>query len=73
LADLQEELGSFNDMAITDGLFAELGDEFSQSGTAAAAITGWQAHASIGVEARLRNTWQDFRKIKAPWLRSAEA
>ncbi|WP_027582923.1 CYTH and CHAD domain-containing protein [Bradyrhizobium sp. Ai1a-2] len=73
LADLQEELGSFNDMAITDGLFAELGGEPSQSGTATAAIAGWQAHASIGVEARLRNTWQDFRKTKAPWLRAAEA
>ncbi|MCA1452045.1 CHAD domain-containing protein [Bradyrhizobium sp. BRP22] len=72
LADLQEELGSFNDMAITDSLFAELGGELSQSRTATAAIAGWQAHASIGVEARLRNTWQDFRKTKAPWLRGAE-
>lgn len=73
LAGLQEELGSFNDMAITDTLFAGLDDELSQSGTATAAIAGWQAHASIGVEARLRDTWQDFRKTKAPWLRGAEA
>ncbi|MCA6107245.1 CYTH and CHAD domain-containing protein [Bradyrhizobium cenepequi] len=73
LADLQEELGSYNDMAITDGLFAELGGELSQTGTATAAIAGWQAHASIGVAARLRDTWRDFRKTKAPWLRGAEA
>jgi inorganic triphosphatase YgiF len=67
LAALQEELGSYNDMAITDALFGEVGVESSQSGTAIAAIAGWQAHASIGVKARLLNTWQDFRKTKAPW------
>jgi inorganic triphosphatase YgiF len=73
LADLQEQLGSFNDMAITDALFAELGDEALQSGTAMAAIAGWQAHASIGVAARLQDTWQDFRRTRAPWSRAAEA
>jgi inorganic triphosphatase YgiF len=72
LADLQEELGCFNDMAITDALFAELGGEAAPSGTATAAIAGWQAHASIGVAARLQDTWQDFRKTKAPWARGAE-
>jgi CHAD domain-containing protein len=72
LADLQEELGSYNDMAITTSLFEGLGAESSESGTAAAAIAGWQAHASIGVEARLRNAWRDFTKTKAPWTRGAE-
>jgi inorganic triphosphatase YgiF len=72
LADLQEELGSYHDMAITTSLFEGLGAESSESRTAAAAIVGWQAHASIGVEARLRNVWRDFTKTKAPWSRGAE-
>jgi CHAD domain-containing protein len=72
LADLQEELGSYNDMAITASLFGELGAESSGSSTAAAAIAGWQAHASIGVEARLRDAWRDFTKTKVPWSREAE-
>ncbi|MBR0694933.1 CYTH and CHAD domain-containing protein [Bradyrhizobium lablabi] len=72
LADLQEDLGSYNDMAITNALFAGLGEESSQSSTATAAIAGWQAHASIEVEARLRNTWRNFKKAKAPWSRGAD-
>jgi inorganic triphosphatase YgiF len=72
LADLQEELGSYNDMAITASLFGELGAESSGSSTAAAAIAGWQAHASIGVEARLRDAWRHFTKTKVPWSREAE-
>ena len=38
---------------------------------AAAAVTGWQAHAMVGAEARLRNAWRDFAKIEAPWARRA--
>jgi triphosphatase len=72
LADLQEELGAYNDMAVTASLFERLGAESSQSDTAAAAIAGWQAHAAIGVEARLRNAWRDFTRTKVPWSRGAE-
>jgi hypothetical protein len=38
----------------------------------AVAIAGWQAHASLGVETRLRNAWRDFTKTKVPWSREAE-
>lgn len=71
LAGLQEELGSYNDIATTKALFGELGGASSQGGTAAAAIAGWQAHASIGVEADLRGAWREFRKTKALWSDAA--
>ena len=40
---------------------------------AAAAITGWQAHAMVGAERRLRNAWADFAKMKVPWESEAAA
>ncbi|WP_414642319.1 CHAD domain-containing protein [Bradyrhizobium sp.] len=67
LADLQEELGSYNDMATTSALLAGLNADASDGGTAAAAIAGWQAHAMVGAERRLREAWSDFTKVKAPW------
>lgn len=73
LADLQQELGAYNDMAVTATLFEGLGAESTESGTAAAAIAGWQAHAAIGAEARLLNAWRDFSKTKTPWSPEAEA
>ncbi len=73
LADLQEELGSYNDMATTASLLAGLGAESPDSGNAAAAITGWQAHAMAGVEPRLRRAWRDFAKAKTPWSSDAKA
>jgi triphosphatase len=73
LVELQEELGSFNDMATTASLLAGLGTEALDSGAAVAAITGWQAHAMAGSEPRLRSTWCDFVKTKPPWARDAEA
>jgi inorganic triphosphatase YgiF len=72
LTDLQKDLGSYNDMATTTSLLAGLGAEAPGSSNAAAAITGWQAHAMVGVEPHLRNAWSDFVKAKVPWLREAE-
>ena len=72
LADLQEELGSYNDMAVTASLFAGFDDASPESGTAAAAIAGWQAHAAVGSEARLRTAWRDFTQAKVPWWRAEE-
>ena len=72
LAHLQEELGSFNDTSITASLLEDLGAKSADSRAAAAAMIGWQAHASVGVKARLRKAWQDFTKTKAPWLGEAE-
>jgi triphosphatase len=72
LAELQEELGLYNDMTVTASLLAGLGADIADRGTAAAAIAGWQAHALICVEPRLRDTWSEFAKVKGPW-RDAEA
>lgn len=72
LADFQEELGGYNDMAVTAKLLAGLGTASLGSNQAAAAITGWQAHAMVGGEPRLRQAWSDFAKTKAPWLAAPE-
>jgi inorganic triphosphatase YgiF len=73
LAEFQEELGAYNDMAVTAKLLAGLGTASLEGGQAAAAITGWQAHAMVGSEPRLRQAWSDFSKTKGPWLADAEA
>jgi CHAD domain-containing protein len=73
LADLQEELGCFNDMAVTASLLDGVTADSSETATAGAVIVGWQAHASIGIEPRLRAAWRDFTKAKAPWSVAAEA
>ena len=73
LTELQKDLGSYNDMATTSSLLAGLGAEAPGSSSAAAAITGWQAHAMVGAEAHVRSAWSDFVKAKPPWLREAEA
>ena len=67
LADLQDELGAFNDMATTGSLLANLVATSADTGPAAAAIAGWQAHAMVGAEARLRDAWRDFAKTRPPW------
>jgi inorganic triphosphatase YgiF len=73
LIELQEELGSYNDMATTAALMSGLGMETPDSRIAAAAIAGWQASALVNVESRLRDTWRNFVKTKAPWEKDAEA
>jgi triphosphatase len=73
LAGLQEELGCYNDVAVTASLLDGLTAESSESSAAAAVIVGWQAHASIGIAPRLRSAWRDFTKTKTPWSRSVEA
>ncbi|WIW49903.1 CHAD domain-containing protein [Bradyrhizobium sp. 62B] len=66
LADLQEELGAFNDMAVTASLLDGLGAE-PDGAIAAAAIAGWQARASLGVQPSLQGTWRDFTAARVPW------
>ncbi|MBV9559851.1 MAG: CHAD domain-containing protein [Bradyrhizobium sp.] len=73
LADLQEELGAFNDMATTAKVLESLGAETAGGGTAAAAITGWQAHGMVGAEPRLRGAWKEFAEVKPPWVVEAPA
>ncbi|MFT4120118.1 CHAD domain-containing protein [Bradyrhizobium sp.] len=71
LAALQEELGAFNDMAVTASLLDGLGAETPDSATAVAAIAGWQARASVGVQPSLRSTWREFTATRVPWSRYA--
>lgn len=70
LAGLQEELGAFNDMAVTASLLDRLGAE-PESAIAAAAIAGWQARASVDVQPALQGTWRDFTAAHVPWARRA--
>ncbi|MDA9490216.1 CYTH and CHAD domain-containing protein [Bradyrhizobium sp. CCBAU 11361] len=70
LAGLQEELGAFNDMAVTASLLDGL-DAEPDSAIAAAAIAGWQARASIGVQPSLQGAWRDFIAARVPWSRQA--
>jgi inorganic triphosphatase YgiF len=72
LAELQQQLGVYNDMATTASLLADIGAEAGSS-SAAAAIAGWQAHAMVGVEPRLNKAWSEFVKTKLPWSAGAEA
>lgn len=72
LAGLQEELGAFNDMAVTASLLDGLGAEAPDSATAAAAIAGWQARASADVQPSLRTAWRDFTAAHVPWSRQAQ-
>lgn len=73
LARLQERLGLYNDMATTNRLLAGLGSESTEGAIAAAAITGWQAHAMNGAEAPLREAWRGFVGATPPWSTAAEA
>ncbi|GLH82421.1 inorganic triphosphatase [Bradyrhizobium sp. SSBR45G] len=67
LADLQEQLGHYNDMAVTAGVIDSLGTTSTDAAIAAAAITGWHAHAMAGVEDPLRKAWRAFTKTPTPW------
>ncbi|MCA1387701.1 CHAD domain-containing protein [Bradyrhizobium sp. IC3123] len=72
LAGLQEELGVFNDMAVTASLLDGLGADDRDSAIAAAAIAGWQARASIGVQQGLQDSWRDFAAARVPWSRQGQ-
>lgn len=71
LAGLQEQLGAFNDMAVTASLLDGLAAE-PDSAIAAAAIAGWQARASVGVQPALQSTWRDFTAARPPWSRQTQ-
>jgi inorganic triphosphatase YgiF len=72
LAELQEELGAFNDMAVTASLLNGVSAEAPDSAIAAAAIAGWQARAAVDVAPALRKTWREFTATRVPWSRPAK-
>ena len=69
LSELQELLGSYNDMAATPDRAAELaGYALSPSAqTALGAVIGWQAHGLVRIEPDLRAAWHAFRHAATPW------
>jgi inorganic triphosphatase YgiF len=67
LAGLQEQLGHYNDIAVTASVLDSLGTTSTDAAIAAAAITGWQAHAMAGIEDPLREAWRAFTKAPTPW------
>lgn len=71
LAALQEQLGAFNDMAVTASLLdgVRAGPE---SAIAAAAVAGWQARASVDVQPSLQGTWREFTAARVPWSQHGE-
>ncbi|MBV8924024.1 MAG: CHAD domain-containing protein, partial [Bradyrhizobium sp.] len=73
LAGLQDELGCYNDMATTATLLAGLDEEPREDASARAAIAGWQAHAMVGSEERLRRAWSEFAKTRTPWAKQEAA
>lgn len=71
LAGLQEQLGAFNDIAVTASLLERLGAE-PDCAIAAAAVAGWQARASVGVQPALQSAWRDFTAARVPWSRQTQ-
>jgi inorganic triphosphatase YgiF len=67
LAELQEQLGCYNDIATTSSLLTDIKADAADGAVATAAIAGWQAHAMVGIEKRLREAWSDFAAMKPPW------
>jgi triphosphatase len=67
LADLQEELGRYNDMATTRDFVARLGEDPAGRSEAAGAVIGWQAQGLASAEPRLRAAWRAFGETRPPW------
>ncbi|MGJ4926112.1 CHAD domain-containing protein [Bradyrhizobium sp. HKCCYLS2038] len=73
LAGLQQQLGQFNDIAVTADVIEGLGTTSTDAAMAAAAIAGWQAHALVKLERPLCEAWRAFTKAPTPWETPDEA
>jgi triphosphatase len=67
LAELQDQLGRFNDMATTARIVAGFGDLPAARSQAAGAVIGWQAQGLTTAEPKLREAWRAFRRATPPW------
>ncbi len=67
LADLQEELGRYNDMATTRKIVASFAEDPVGRSQAAGAVLGWQAQGLARAEPRLRSAWRSFCESRQPW------
>lgn len=71
LADLQDELGRYNDMATTTKIVASFRGVPAGMSQAAGAVIGWQAQGLAGAEPRLRSAWRGFGALRPPWAGGA--
>jgi inorganic triphosphatase YgiF len=67
LAELQDQLGRFNDMATTARIVGGFGDDPAARSQAAGAVIGWQAQGLTTAEPKLREAWSAFRRATPPW------
>ncbi len=67
LAELQDQLGRYNDMATTERLVAGFASHPAGRSQAAGAVVGWQAQGLASAEPQLREAWRRFRDCDPPW------
>jgi len=67
LAELQDQLGRFNDMATTARIVGGFEDDAAGRSQAAGAVIGWQAQGLTTAEPKLIDAWRDFRRATPPW------
>jgi inorganic triphosphatase YgiF len=74
LAQLQDYLGTYNDMAITAELMTVLTTDGERPAIerAIGAVAGWLARDRVGHESDLQRAWRKFRKSAPPWPISQE-
>ena len=68
VADLQEDLGAYNDAATAESFIASL--KLGQGGEASFAagyLLGWYRHASMVADSHLARKWKAFRQADAFW------
>lgn len=63
-AKLQDQLGLYNDLIVTQQLVARLDTDDLPTTRAVGIILGWCARGARTDDESLRETWQDFRKTK---------
>jgi triphosphatase len=67
IADLQESLGAYNDMATAHRLLAELSSADPGLDRAAGIVLGWSARGMLAAEEHLAKQWHDFRDLDRFW------
>jgi CHAD domain-containing protein len=69
LAQLQDHLGTYNDVAVTADLMTVLTKDAERriAERAIGAVAGWLARDQAGHEAELQKAWRKFRKASPPW------
>lgn len=67
LADLQDDLGRLNDVAVAEQLVDALAGENHDAAIGAALIKGWYRHRLHTVEPQMRHSWREFTEAKTFW------